>query len=339
MGMLGGAPERRRCGGGPRHRRDHVQSVASAASAGAIADRDRRHASRRQWPSSLTGPTAPGARPARPARDLKASCPACPCPRYGLQVNPGRRHAMAAGRSQERSFRPTGLKRHLKDPDLRVLDASWYLPDAGRDPKAEYEAAHIPGARFFDIDEISDQRSALPHMAPPPEKFISRMRAMGVGDGHQVVVYDGAGIFSAPRVWWTFRLMGKTDVAVLDGGFPEMAGRGARDRGHAPHRARPPHDRQRQNHAGQGRDAGRPCREAGRGRDHRRPPRRPLPGRGAGTPPRPAVGAYSRLEEHALRDASEPRRHDEGRRRADGRVRGRRGGPDEARRSPPAGRV
>ncbi len=80
---------------------------------------------------------------------------------------------------------------------LRVLDASWYLPDAGRDPRGEYEAAHIPGARFFDIDEISDQRSALPHMAPPPEKFISRMRAMGVGDGHQVVIYDSAGILSA----------------------------------------------------------------------------------------------------------------------------------------------
>ena len=105
------------------------------------------------------------------------------------------------------------LARHLKDPDLRVLDASWYLPDQNRDAKAEYAAGHIPGARFFDIDEISDQRSDLPHMAPPPEKFISRMRAMGVGDGHQVVVYDGAGLFSAARVWWTFRLMGKQDVA------------------------------------------------------------------------------------------------------------------------------
>ncbi|WP_208349973.1 3-mercaptopyruvate sulfurtransferase [Pseudaestuariivita rosea] len=113
------------------------------------------------------------------------------------------------------------LEDHLKDPDLRVLDASWYLPDMKRDAKAEYEAAHIPGARFFDLDEISDQRSDMPHMAPPPEKFISRLRAMGVGDGHQVVVYDGAGIFSAARVWWLFRLMGKRDVAVLDGGFPK----------------------------------------------------------------------------------------------------------------------
>ena len=118
------------------------------------------------------------------------------------------------------------LAAHLRDPDLRVLDASWYLPDAGRDPKAEYRAAHIPGARFFDIDEISDTRSGLPHMAPPPEKFISRMRAMGVGDGHQVVIYDGAGLFSAARVWWTFRLMGKTDVAVLNGGLPKWLAEG-----------------------------------------------------------------------------------------------------------------
>ncbi len=113
------------------------------------------------------------------------------------------------------------LAAHLNDPDLRVLDASWYLPGAGRDARAEYDAAHIPGARFFDIDEISDHRSDLPHMAPEPEKFISRMRAMGVGDGHQVVVYDGMGLFSAARVWWLFRLMGKRDVAVLDGGFPK----------------------------------------------------------------------------------------------------------------------
>ena len=118
------------------------------------------------------------------------------------------------------------LAAHLKDPDLRVLDASWYLPDAGRDAKAEYRDAHIPGARFFDIDEIADLRSNLPHMAPPPEKFIARLRAMGVGDGHQVVVYDSTGIFSAARVWWTFRLMGKTDVAVLDGGFPKWQAEG-----------------------------------------------------------------------------------------------------------------
>jgi thiosulfate/3-mercaptopyruvate sulfurtransferase len=118
------------------------------------------------------------------------------------------------------------LAAHLNDPDLRIIDASYYLPDMGRNGRAEYDAAHIPGARFFDIDEISDQRSDLPHMAPPPEKFISRMRAMGIGDGHQVVVYDGAGLFSAARIWWLFRLMGKTDIAALDGGLPKWVAEG-----------------------------------------------------------------------------------------------------------------
>ncbi len=118
------------------------------------------------------------------------------------------------------------LADHLNDPDLRILDASWHMPDQNRDAKAEYEETHIPGARFFDIDEISDHRSDLPHMAPPVEKFMSRMRAMGIGDGHQVVVYDTMGVVSAPRVWWTFRLMGKTDIAVLDGGLPKWQAEG-----------------------------------------------------------------------------------------------------------------
>lgn len=118
------------------------------------------------------------------------------------------------------------LAKHLKDPDLRILDGSYYLPDAGRDAQAEYAAGHIPGARFFDIDDIAETRSDMPHMAPPIEKFMSRMRAMGVGDGHQVVVYDGAGLFSAPRVWWLFKLMGQDNVAVLDGGLPKWIAEG-----------------------------------------------------------------------------------------------------------------
>ncbi|WP_108813715.1 3-mercaptopyruvate sulfurtransferase [Loktanella sp. Alg231-35] len=126
------------------------------------------------------------------------------------------------------------LAAHLKDPDLRIFDASWYLPDMGRNPKAEYAAGHIPGARFFDIDEISDARSELPHMAPPVEKFMSRMRALGVGDGHQVVVYDGLGLFSAARVWWLFKLMGQHNVAVLDGGLPKWLADGHRTTKTAP---------------------------------------------------------------------------------------------------------
>ncbi|MCQ0093951.1 3-mercaptopyruvate sulfurtransferase [Roseovarius sp. M141] len=118
------------------------------------------------------------------------------------------------------------LAAHLKDPDLRILDATMFLPGAGRDAHGEYEAAHIPGARFFDIDDISDSRSDLPHMAPTTEKFMSRLRAMGVGDGHQVVVYDAHGLFSAARVWWLFRLMGQRHIAVLDGGLPKWLAEG-----------------------------------------------------------------------------------------------------------------
>ncbi|MGM0585931.1 MAG: 3-mercaptopyruvate sulfurtransferase [Pseudomonadota bacterium] len=118
------------------------------------------------------------------------------------------------------------LAEHLEAPDVKVLDGSYHLPGEGRDPKAEYAEAHIPGARFFDIDEISDSRSDLPHMAPPPEKFVSRIRAMGIGDGHRVVVYDASGLFSAARVWWMFRLFGHKDVAVLDGGLPKWVAEG-----------------------------------------------------------------------------------------------------------------
>ncbi|KGJ03120.1 3-mercaptopyruvate sulfurtransferase [Paracoccus sphaerophysae] len=118
------------------------------------------------------------------------------------------------------------LAAHLDDPDLRIIDGSWHMAASGRDAWAEYEAAHIPGARFFDIDAIADTRSELPHMAPPPELFVSRLRAMGIGDGHQVVVYDNADTHSAARVWWTFRLMGKTDVAMLDGGFAKWQAEG-----------------------------------------------------------------------------------------------------------------
>jgi thiosulfate/3-mercaptopyruvate sulfurtransferase len=118
------------------------------------------------------------------------------------------------------------LAAHLNAPDVRILDASWHMPGSARDARAEFEAAHIPGARFFDIDEISDEQSSLPHMAPPVEKFVSRMRGLGIGDGHRVVVYDTHGLFSAARVWWLFRLFGKRDVAVLDGGLPKWRAEG-----------------------------------------------------------------------------------------------------------------
>jgi thiosulfate/3-mercaptopyruvate sulfurtransferase len=113
------------------------------------------------------------------------------------------------------------LAAELDAPDLVIIDGSWHMPSEGRNARAEYLEEHIPGAIFFDIDEIADTKSKLPHMLPPPEKFSSRMRSMGIGDGSRVVVYDTAGLFSAARVWWTFRVMGHDDVTVLNGGLPK----------------------------------------------------------------------------------------------------------------------
>ena len=113
------------------------------------------------------------------------------------------------------------LAEHLAAPDVRVADASWYLPQAGRDPRAEYASSHIPGAVFFAIDAISDENSPLPHMLAPATKFASQMRKLGLGDGNLIIVYDGAGLYSSPRAWWMLRAMGHRDVAVLDGGLPK----------------------------------------------------------------------------------------------------------------------
>jgi thiosulfate/3-mercaptopyruvate sulfurtransferase len=118
------------------------------------------------------------------------------------------------------------LAAHLDAPDLIVFDASWHLPTAGRDPKAEYLAEHIPGALFFDIDDLVDETSPLPHMLPSTVKFASRMKKMGVGDGMRIVVYDTLGLFSAARAWWTFRAMGHQDVAVLNGGLKKWKAEG-----------------------------------------------------------------------------------------------------------------
>jgi len=118
------------------------------------------------------------------------------------------------------------LEAHLSAPDVKVVDASWYLPTQERDGFKEYKDQHIPGAVFFDIDEISDTSSDLPHMLPSAEKFTSRVRKLGLGDGNRIVVYDGAGLFSAARVWWMFKVMGHDEVAVLDGGLPKWLAEG-----------------------------------------------------------------------------------------------------------------
>ncbi len=127
------------------------------------------------------------------------------------------------------------LAERLNAPDIRVIDASWFPPGDARDAKALYAERRIPGAIFFDIDDIADTENPLPHMLPSPEKFASRMRKLGIGDGARVIVYDAQGLFSAARVWWTFRVMGHNDVSVLDGGFP------AWEAGGCPIETGPPH--------------------------------------------------------------------------------------------------
>jgi thiosulfate/3-mercaptopyruvate sulfurtransferase len=112
------------------------------------------------------------------------------------------------------------LHDHFNDLNVIVLDASYHLPTAKRDPDAEFIEQHIPGALRFDIEEISDHEASLPHMLPTAEQFDEAMQDLGVGAGMQVVVYDSVGLFSAARAWWMFRYFGHDEVAVLDGGLP-----------------------------------------------------------------------------------------------------------------------
>lgn len=118
------------------------------------------------------------------------------------------------------------LAARLDAPDLVVVDGSWYLPAQARDPHAEYAARRIPGAVHFDLDTVKDTSSSLPHMLPGPEAFAAAVSAMGIGDGMTIVVYDGLGLFSAPRVRWSFKTFGASDVKILDGGFPKWLAEG-----------------------------------------------------------------------------------------------------------------
>jgi thiosulfate/3-mercaptopyruvate sulfurtransferase len=113
------------------------------------------------------------------------------------------------------------LAEHLRDRNVVVVDGSYPLPAQKRDMLAEYREGHIPGAVFFDIDAVSDHSTELPHMLPGPAQFGAVVGALGIGDGDSVVVYDSAGLYSAPRVWWTFRLFGAKKAYILDGGLPK----------------------------------------------------------------------------------------------------------------------
>jgi thiosulfate/3-mercaptopyruvate sulfurtransferase len=113
------------------------------------------------------------------------------------------------------------LAQHLADPDVAVVDGTFFLPDEGRNAKAEYLAGHIPGAVFFDIDAIADHTTDLPHMLPKPADFAAAMRILGIGETMRIIVYDASGLFAAPRVWWTLRIFGAKHVRILAGGLPK----------------------------------------------------------------------------------------------------------------------
>ena len=116
------------------------------------------------------------------------------------------------------------LAEHLHDPNVVILDGSWHL--AGRDARAEYAAAHIPGAVFFDIDTVADRSNPLPHMLLSAEQFAREVGERGIDERQRIVVYDAVGLSSAPRVWWTFKVMGARDVVILDGGLPKWRAEG-----------------------------------------------------------------------------------------------------------------
>jgi thiosulfate/3-mercaptopyruvate sulfurtransferase len=118
------------------------------------------------------------------------------------------------------------LAARLDDPNVAIVDGSWFLPTANRKPHEEYLAGHIPGAVYFDMDEIADKSTGLPHMLPSPEAFATEVGALGIGDGMTIVIYDESGLFSAPRVWWEFTAMGAPDLRILEGGGPKWRAEG-----------------------------------------------------------------------------------------------------------------
>lgn len=118
------------------------------------------------------------------------------------------------------------LEGQLGKNDVVVVDGSFYLPAMKRDARGEYRAGHIPGAVFFDIDEIADHSTDLPHMLPGAKQFAEMVGALGIADTDTIVVYDGAGFAGAPRVWWTFRIFGAKNVYILDGGLPAWKAEG-----------------------------------------------------------------------------------------------------------------
>lgn len=121
---------------------------------------------------------------------------------------------------------PDALAEKIGTPNVVILDGSWYLPMMERDAQAEHRAKHIAGAVFFDIDEVADKNHDVPHMLPHPDAFSAQVGALGISHASEIIVYDGMGLFSAPRLWWTLKIMGAQNVRILNGGLPawEAAG-------------------------------------------------------------------------------------------------------------------
>ena len=176
---------------------------------------------------------------------------------------------------------PQDLAAVIGRDGVSIVDASWYLPAQNRFAKAEYDAGHVPGAVFFDQDDIVDPASSLPHTLPPAGVFAEKVGALGISDRDTIVVYDGMGLFSAPRAWWLFRSFGAKDVRVLDGGFPawQAASRVFRPPHRCPPRLRHPRPHLLRQNEGEGiflspwlcvrpqvlgRSAGRRCRDRNR---------------------------------------------------------------------------
>lgn len=141
-------------------------------------------------------------------------------------VGPKAGYATSSMSTKEPVVSVDWLHSNLREADIKVLDATWYMPHEQRNPIQEYQVAHIPGARFFDLDGISDRRTNLPHMLPSEEAFAAACSALGIENKDGVVVYDGKGLFSAARVWWMFRVFGHENVWVLDGGLPKWRASG-----------------------------------------------------------------------------------------------------------------
>ena len=185
-------------------------------------------AKRRRAATAARGAPAAGStrRPAASGKPRARSAPTGGKATAAATPAASRRTASAGLRAPGAVVGTDWLAARLGHARLRVVDGSWHMPQLNRNARAEYAAAHLPGAVFFDIDAIADRQTTLPHMLPTARQFAEQVGALGIGPGNLVVVYDSRGVVSAARVWWTLRAMGHERVSVLDGGLPKWRAEG-----------------------------------------------------------------------------------------------------------------